>query len=90
MGYKYSTMGAHHRSRSATCSCPEGKDEMIRRVREEGLPRSTRKYKRGLITDQERYRLTVAELGRDHQEGYRKALQANLPEQRYNPISHDG
>ena len=32
-----------------------------------------RKYKRGFITDQERYRLTVAELGGDHQEGYREA-----------------
>lgn len=61
---------------------PEGKDEMIRESGEGCQDRpqvQARLYHRS-----ERYRLTVAE-GKDHQKVTAK-LQANMKEQRYNPI----
>ena len=59
MGYKYSTKGALTVA-VADMLVPEGKDEMIRES-EKKVAKIDRKYKRGFITDQERYRLTVAE-----------------------------
>ena len=88
MGYKYSTKACADRSRQPTCIVPEGKDEMIRES-EKKVAKIDRKYKRGFITDQERYRLTVAELGRDHQEGYRKAA-GQHEGAALQPDSHDG
>ena len=63
---------------------PEGKDEMIRES-EKKVAKIDRKYKRGFITDQERYRLTVAEWEETTKKVTAK-LQANMKEQRYNPI----
>ncbi len=43
------------------------------RESEKKVAKIDRKYKRGFITDQERYRLTVAEWEETTKEGYRKA-----------------
>ena len=83
MGYKYSTKGALTVA-VADMLVPEGKDEMIRES-EKKVAKIDRKYKRGFITDQERYRLTVAEWEETTKKVTAK-LQANMKEQRYNPI----
>ena len=82
MGYKYSTKGALTVA-VADMLVPEGKDEMIRES-EKKVAKIDRKYKRGFITDQERYRLTVAEWEETTKKVTAK-LQANMKEQRYNP-----
>ena len=87
MGYKYSTKGALTVA-VADMLVPEGKDEMIRES-EKKVAKIDRKYKRGFITDQERYRLTVAEWEETTKKVTAK-LQANMKEQRYNPIHNDG
>ncbi|MFR1716443.1 MAG: DNA-directed RNA polymerase subunit beta' [Butyricicoccus sp.] len=81
MGYKYSTKGALTVA-VADMLVPEGKDEMIRES-EKKVAKIDRKYKRGFITDQERYRLTVAEWEETTKKVTAK-LQANMKEQRYN------
>ena len=83
MGYKYSTKGALTVA-VADMLVPEGRDEMIRES-EKKVAKIDRKYKRGFITDQERYRLTVAEWEETTKKVTAK-LQANMKEQRYNPI----
>ena len=83
MGYKYSTKGALTVA-VADMLVPDGKDEMIRES-EKKVAKIDRKYKRGFITDQERYRLTVAEWEETTKKVTAK-LQANMKEQRYNPI----
>ena len=83
MGYKYSTKGALTVA-VADMLVPEGKDEMIH-VSEKKVAQIDRKYKRGFITDQERYRLTVAEWEETTKKVTAK-LQDNMKAQRYNPI----
>ena len=48
-----------------------------------------RRYKRGFITDQERYRLTVAEWEETTKKVTAK-LQENMRAKRYKPDPHDG
>ena len=83
MGYKYSTKGALTVA-VADMLVPEGKDEMIH-ISEKKVAQIDRKYKRGFITDQERYRLTVAEWEETTKKVTAK-LQDNMKAQRYNPI----
>ena len=59
MGYKYSTKGALTVSVS-DIAVPEQKQSLIRSLRRR-LQQIDRKYKRGFITDDERYRLVVKE-----------------------------
>ncbi|MDO5142102.1 MAG: DNA-directed RNA polymerase subunit beta' [Eubacteriales bacterium] len=83
MGYKYSTKGALTVA-VADMLVPEGKDQLIHES-EAKVAQIDKRYKRGFITDQERYRLTVAEW----EETTKKVttrLQENMKAQRYNPI----
>ncbi|MCR5842073.1 MAG: DNA-directed RNA polymerase subunit beta', partial [Bacteroidales bacterium] len=59
LGYKYSTKGAITIS-VADMTVPSAKYEMIKRTEQE-VVRIERQYKRGFITDDERYRLVVSE-----------------------------
>ena len=83
MGYKYSTKGALTVA-VADMLVPEGKDALIRES-EKKVAMIDRRYKRGFITDQERYRLTVAEWEETTKKVTGK-LQDNMKAQRYNPI----
>ena len=83
MGYKYSTKGALTVA-VADMLVPEGKDTLIRES-EKKVAQIDRRYKRGFITDQERYRLTVAEWEETTKKVTSK-LQDNMKAQRYNPI----
>ena len=83
MGYKYSTKGALTVA-VADMLVPEGKDTLIKES-EKKVAQIDRRYKRGFITDQERYRLTVAEWEETTKKVTSK-LQDNMKAQRYNPI----
>ncbi len=83
MGYKYSTKGALTVA-VADMLVPDEKQTLIAES-EKKVAQIDKKYKRGFITDDERYRLTVAEW-----EGTTKKvtakLQENMQAQRFNPI----
>ena len=83
MGYKYSTKGALTVA-VADMLVPEGKDALIKES-EKKVAQIDRRYKRGFITDQERYRLTVAEWEETTKKVTAK-LQENMRAKRYNPI----
>ena len=81
LGYKYSTIGAITIS-IADMAIPERKYQLIREA-EQAVVKIDRQYKRGFITNDERYRLTVKEW----EETIKKvtdALQNNLDT--FNPI----
>ena len=81
MGYKYSTKAAITIS-VADMTVPSAKNEMIKATEEETV-KIEKQYKRGFITDEERYRLVVAEWEKTTKE-VTEALQSCLDE--YNPI----
>jgi DNA-directed RNA polymerase subunit beta' len=83
MGYKYSTKGALTVA-VADMLVPENKAELIHES-EQQVAKIDKKYKRGFITDDERYRLTVAEWEATTKKVTAK-LQENMKEQRFNPI----
>ncbi len=81
MGYKYSTRGAITIS-VADMTVPEEKYELISKTEQE-VVNIERQYKRGLITEDERYRLVVSEWEKTTKD-VTDALQGCLDE--YNPI----
>ena len=81
MGYKYSTKGAITIS-VADMTVPSAKTELIHETENE-VVKIERQYKRGFITDDERYRLVVAEWEKTTKE-VTDALTNVLDE--YNPI----
>ena len=81
LGYKYSTKGAITIS-VADMTVPSAKYEMIHRTEQE-VVRIERQYKRGFITEDERYRLVVSEWEQTTKE-VTDALSNALDE--YNPI----
>ncbi len=81
LGYKYSTKGAITIS-VADMTVPEAKNELIHETEQE-VVRIERQYKRGFITDDERYRLVVSEWEKTTKK-VTDALQNCLDE--YNPI----
>ena len=81
LGYKYSTKGAITIS-VADMTVPSAKYEMIEATEKE-VVNIERQYKRGFITDDERYRLVVAEWEKTTKE-VTDALSDSLDE--YNPI----
>ncbi len=83
MGYKYSTRGALTVA-VADMLVPDEKQSMVEES-EKKVAQIDRKYKRGFITDDERYRLVVHEWEETTKKVAAK-LQENMKEQRYNPI----
>ncbi len=83
MGYKYSTKGALTVA-VADMLVPDEKQSMVEES-EKKVAQIDRKYKRGFITDDERYRLVVHEWEETTKKVAAK-LQENMKEQRYNPI----
>jgi len=83
MGYKYSTKGALTVA-VADMIVPDEKQTLIQET-EKKVALIDKKYKRGFITDDERYRLTVAEWEETTKQVTGR-LQANMRDQRYNPI----
>ena len=81
LGYKYSTRGSITVS-IADMSIPEAKYTLISDTEKE-VVRIDRQYKRGFITNDERYRLVVS-TWEDTTNEVTKALQSNLD--RFNPI----
>ena len=81
LGYKYSTQGAITVS-IADMSVPEKKYELIREAEKE-VVKLDRQYRRGLITNDERYRLVVSQWEKTTDD-VTGALQDNLD--RFNPI----
>jgi len=81
MGYKYSTRGAITIS-VADMTVPEAKYSIIKESENE-VVKIERQYKRGFITDDERYRLVVSEWEKANKD-VTNALQSCLDE--YNPI----
>ena len=81
LGYKYSTLGAITIS-IADMTVPDEKKKLIK-ASEEQVVKIEKQYKRGLITDDERYRLVVAEWEKTTKD-VTSALQNNLDE--FNPI----
>jgi len=81
MGYKYSTLGAITIS-IADMTIPSEK-KMLIKATEQKVVAIEKQFKRGLITDDERYRLVVAEWEQTTK-AVTKALQNNLDE--FNPI----
>ena len=81
LGYKYSTLGAITIS-IADMTVPEEKKKLIK-ASEQQVIKIEKQYKRGLITDDERYRLVVAEWEKTTKD-VTNALQNNLDE--FNPI----
>lgn len=81
LGYKYSTLGALTIS-IADMAVPEEKKTLIEAT-EKKVVQIEKQYKRGLITDDERYRLVVAAWEQTTKD-VTKALQSNLDE--FNPI----
>jgi DNA-directed RNA polymerase subunit beta' len=82
LGYKYSTIGAITIAISDMV-VPEAKKRIIAETETNVLPYIEKQYRRGFITDDERYRLVVAEWERTINE-VTSALQDNLDE--FNPI----
>ncbi len=83
MGYKYSTRGALTVA-VADMLVPDEKQSMVEES-EKKVAQIDRKYKRGFITDDERYRLVVHEWEETTKKVAAK-LQENMKDQRYNPI----
>ena len=83
MGYKYSTKGALTVSFS-DIAVPEQKQSLIE-ASEKKVAAIDRKYKRGFITDTERYRLVVKEW-EDTTKVVTDALQEKMESDRFNPI----
>ena len=83
MGYKYSTKGALTVSFS-DIAVPEQKQSLIE-ASEKKVAAIDRKYKRGFITDAERYRLVVKEW-EDTTKVVTDALQEKMESDRFNPI----
>ncbi|RKJ79525.1 DNA-directed RNA polymerase subunit beta' [Butyricicoccus sp. 1XD8-22] len=83
MGYKYSTKGALTVA-VADMLVPDQKPVFIHET-EKKVAQIDKKYKRGFITDDERYRLVVREW-EDTTKEVTGLLQQNMKEQRYNPI----
>ncbi len=81
LGYKYSTLGAVTIS-IADMTVPEDKKRLIK-ASEEKVIKIEKQYRRGLITNEERYRLVVAEWEQTTKD-VTSALQNNLDE--FNPI----
>jgi len=81
LGYKYSTLGAITIS-IADMTVPSEK-KMLIKATEKKVVAIEKQYKRGLITDDERYRLVVSEWEQTTKD-VTKALQNNLDE--FNPI----
>ena len=81
LGYKYSTKGAITVS-IADMSIPERKYELIKEAEQEAI-QIDRQYKRGFITNDERYRLVVSQWEKTIKD-VTDALQSNLD--RFNPI----
>ena len=81
LGYKYSTRASITVS-IADMEIPEKKYELIRETEKE-VVKIDRQYKRGFITNDERYRLTVQEWEKSIK-NVTDALQSNL--KRFNPI----
>jgi len=81
MGFKYSTLGAITIS-VADMTVPDEKDQLIADT-EEKVVKIERQYKRGFITDDERYRLVVSEWEKTTDD-VTNALRNCLDE--YNPI----
>ena len=81
LGYKYSTRGAITVS-IADMAIPERKYELIKEAEGEAV-KIDRQYKRGFITNDERYRLVVAQWEKTIKD-VTDALQENLDE--FNPI----
>ena len=83
MGYKYSTKGALTVA-VADMLVPDEKQLMVQES-EKKVAQIDRKYKRGFITDDERYRLVVHEW-EDTTKKVAAKLQDNMKKERYNPI----
>ena len=83
MGYKYSTKGALTVSFS-DIAVPEQKQSLIE-ASEKKVAAIDRKYKRGFITDTERYRLVVKEW-EETTKVVTDALQEKMESDRFNPI----
>ena len=83
MGYKYSTQGALTVA-VVDMLVPEEKDVLVHES-EKKVAQIDRKYKRGFITDDERYRLVVHEWEETTKQVAAK-LQENMKANRYNPI----
>ena len=83
MGYKYSTKGSLTVA-VADMLVPDEKSVLIGET-EHKVAAIDKKYKRGFITDDERYRLTVAEWESTTKKVTAK-LQDNMRDQRFNPI----
>ena len=83
MGYKYSTKGALTVA-VADMLVPDEKQLMVQES-EKKVAQIDRKYKRGFITDDERYRLVVHEWEETTKKVAAK-LQDNMKKERYNPI----
>ena len=83
MGYKYSTKGALTVSFS-DIAVPEQKQSLIE-ASEKKVAAIDRKYKRGFITDAERYRLVVKEW-EETTKIVTDALQEKMESDRFNPI----
>lgn len=83
MGYKYSTKGALTVA-VADMLVPDEKQLMVEES-EKKVAQIDRKYKRGFITDDERYRLVVHEWEETTKKVAAK-LQDNMKKERYNPI----
>ena len=83
MGYKYSTKGALTVSFS-DIAVPEQKQSLIE-ASEKKVAAIDRKYKRGFITDAERYRLVVKEW-EETTKVVTDALQEKMESDRFNPI----
>ncbi|MGM9612359.1 MAG: DNA-directed RNA polymerase subunit beta' [Butyricicoccus sp.] len=83
MGYKYSTKGALTVA-VADMLVPDEKQSLVQES-EKKVAQIDKKYKRGFITDDERYRLVVAEWESTTKKVTGK-LQENMKAQRYNPI----
>ena len=81
LGYKYSTKGAITIS-VADMTVPSAKNELIAAT-EQDVVAIERQYKRGFITDDERYRLVVSQWEKTNKQ-VTDALQSNLDE--FNPI----
>ncbi len=83
MGYKYSTKGALTVA-VADMLVPDEKQTLVQES-EKKVAQIDRKYKRGFITDDERYRLVVHEWEETTKKVAAK-LQDNMKKERYNPI----
>ena len=87
MGYKYSTKGALTVA-VADMLVPDEKQLMVQES-EKKVAQIDRKYKRGFITDDERYRLVVHEWEETTKKVAAK-LQDNMKKEALQPHSHDG